>query len=113
MLSVSDALVASAVMTAVTVACRAFPFLFLSGKGEGGPALRAFVSFVERSVPPVAMTCLAVTALASADWGRPSGGPAQLAAAAAVVFLHLRWRNVLLSIVGGTAIYMILSSLGA
>lgn len=106
MLTVQQALLSTFVMAAVILLCRAVPFLFF--RGEGGKARAAFIAFVERAVPPVAMTVLAVASIAGAvkpSW--PFGLPAFLAAIA-TAFLHLLRRNTLLSIIGGTALYMIL-----
>ncbi len=106
MLSLHQALLATFVMAAVIVLCRAVPFIFF--RGEGGRARAAFVAFVERAVPPVAMTVLAVASIAGAvkpSW--PFGLPAVIAACATAA-LHLIRRNTLLSIIGGTALYMIL-----
>jgi len=137
-LSVPQALLYTAAMAAVIFLCRAFPFLFFHpnsdnesdadglglgrGRGPGNSLSReAFLSFVEKTVPPVAMTVLAANAIGAAMFppgalaspaalasGLRSGLPA-LAASALTVLLHLWKRNPLLSIFGGTALYMLLS----
>lgn len=107
MLSVPEALVSVAAMAAVILACRAAPFLLF--RGSGGRGRERFVSFVEKAVPPVAMTVLAVYSIASAASAEAPFGLPAFAAALATVALHLWRRNALLSIVGGTALYMALS----
>ncbi|GAB1484024.1 hypothetical protein MASR2M78_28410 [Treponema sp.] len=54
MLSLKSALIATLVMALVIAFCRAVPFLFFRSKG--GKLRSSFIQFVERSVPPVAMT---------------------------------------------------------
>ncbi|MCX7023571.1 MAG: AzlD domain-containing protein [Spirochaetes bacterium] len=106
MLSVQQALVASFVMGAIIAGLRAAPFLFF-----GGRTTPAFLGFVERYLPPVAMTALVVASYASVRWLDGPHGLPELAAGTAVALLHLWKRNALLSIVGGTALYMALASL--
>jgi branched-subunit amino acid transport protein AzlD len=108
-LSASEALLLTAAMAAVILACRAAPFLFF--RASGGRGQERFVAFVERAVPPVAMTVLAVHAIASAaSTDAPYGIPA-FAAALATVAIHLWRRNALISIFASTALYMTLSAL--
>ena len=93
------------VMGAVVVFCRAFPFLFFFRDGckEG-----AFLGFVERIVPPVAMTVLAFNALGGAFRDGPANGLFALAASVFTAILHLWKGNYLISILGGTILYMII-----
>lgn len=106
-LSLTQALLATAVIALVTLFCRVAPFLFMrrSGTQEGKGT---FLKFVERSVPPVAMTVLAVNAVALPCLSFGPDTVATLAASAATVGLHLWRRNPLLSIIGGTILYMTL-----
>lgn len=106
MLTIGQAVLATAVMALATMICRAAPFLFF--RSAGGRRRALFIGFVERAVPPVAMTVLAVTAVAAAVKPvAPFGLPA-LAAAGFTALVHLWKRNALISIVGGTALYMLL-----
>ena len=104
-------------MGAVILFCRAFPFLFFGGKnsdvqnkdaGTGSLRKAAFLKFVEKTVPPVAMTVLAFNALGGAFTRTPESGLLVLAASGATALVHIWKRNPLLSIFGGTALYMIL-----
>jgi branched-subunit amino acid transport protein AzlD len=135
-LSLASAVVLTLAMGAVILFCRAFPFIFFrgdDGKGEkgtarnrdaGAPGRReGFLDFVEKTVPPAAMTVLAFNAVAGslfapdsfASWENLGGGLYRglpcLLAAAVTAALHLGKRNPLLSILGGTAFYVILSGL--
>ena len=105
-------------MGAVVLFCRAFPFLFFrankigddnkAGGGERRKGAGAFLDFVERIVPPVAMTVLAFNALGGAFRDNPRDGLLALAASAFTAVLHLWKGNYLISILGGTILYMII-----
>ena len=113
---IGTALILTVIMGAVIFFCRAFPFLFFRGSkngvdaGQGGKA--AFLNFVEKTVPPLAMTVLTVNALASPIHEDIRNGIPMLAAAVFTVIVHLWRRNPLISIFGGTAVFMILQRLG-
>jgi branched-subunit amino acid transport protein AzlD len=112
MLNTGQALYYSFVMGLVILLCRILPFMIFgrSADEEGGTKRRTFrfLSFVERVVPPVAMTVLAFNALAAPLKETPGQALALLPAAIFTALAHLWKRNALLSIVGGTALYMIL-----
>ena len=106
-------------MGVVILLCRVFPFVFFrSGKSTGSKAAKALLDFVELVAPPAAMTVLAINALGPsirwiANFTASASGthPAALIAALLTVALHLVKRNPLISIMGGTAAYMILINL--
>jgi branched-subunit amino acid transport protein AzlD len=118
--SVGEAVVLTLVMAGIIFFCRIFPFLFFRGKigknpdegdsqdGRDGTKERggAFLAFVEKTVPPVAMTVLAFNSLPIKS--NPRELILAIAAAAFTAVIHLWKRNPLLSIFGGTALYMIL-----
>jgi len=101
-------------MGAVVVFCRALPFLFFSraanevDDGSGGRKKGVFLDFVEKIVPPVAMTVLAFNALGGAFRENLRDGLLTLAAAVFTAVLHLWKGNYLVSILGGTILYMII-----
>jgi branched-subunit amino acid transport protein AzlD len=66
------------------------------------------LAFVERLAPPVVMTVLAFNAMVSPLRGNLSRGLPVLAASVFTALVHLRKRNALLSILGGTLAYMAL-----
>jgi branched-subunit amino acid transport protein AzlD len=117
MLSVKTAVLYTAAIGLVVFLCRAFPFLFLRPGKEStaggraakkGRALDAFLAVVEKAVPAAAMTVLAVNSIAAPVKESLSGGIPVLAASLFTLLVHLWRRNFLISILGGTAIYMVL-----
>ena len=106
-------------MGAVILFCRVFPFLFSfreketafqneeAKKKTGASRKEALFAFVEKTVPPVAMTVLAFNILGSSFRDNPGDGLVVLAASVFTALVHLWKRNSLLSIFGGTALYMI------
>jgi branched-subunit amino acid transport protein AzlD len=124
--SVGEALILCFVMAVVIFFCRIFPFLFFYKKNgnirnEGGSqdghgdtaehnAARdragVFLAFVEKTAPPVAMTVLAFNALPIKS--SPREIIPAMAAAVLTALVHLWKRNALLSICGGTVLYMFL-----
>lgn len=100
----THALLIVLVCAGVTLLLRALPFACFGGKG-GVPG---WVASLGSMLPPAIMAALVVYCLRSVPFGAFADGAKQLAAAAVVVTLHLLRRNTLLSIAGGTAVYMIL-----
>jgi branched-subunit amino acid transport protein AzlD len=91
-------------MAVVILFCRAVPFFLFRSDAEHG----ALLAFVEKVVPPVAMTVLAFNALASPVKGNLREGIPALIAAGFTALAYLWKRNPLISIFGGTAVYMVL-----
>ena len=97
------ALLATLVAALVIFATRLFPFALFS-KREPPPLLR----FVEKYIPPMIRAILLVYCLKDVDFlHRPFGLP-QLVALAFTVTTYLWKGNAMVSIFGGTIIYMIL-----
>jgi branched-subunit amino acid transport protein AzlD len=90
-------------MAAVTVLCRATPFLFFMRRRP--PAV---VDYLQRFIPPMIMTVLVLGSYKGISFGSPSLWVPSTAAGVAVAGLHLWKRNALVSIFGGTALYMLL-----
>lgn len=119
-LTTGQAVASIAVMALVTFLTRALPFLLFDRKGSP-PKL---VLYLGRVLPPAVIAMLIVYCLRSIDFSATlaalSGGTGQgvlqaaagwapqLIAAAAVVLLHIWKKNNLLSIFGGTILYMVL-----
>ncbi|MFZ4622739.1 MAG: branched-chain amino acid transporter permease [Rhodoferax sp.] len=103
MISTSHALGALAAMALVTFGLRALPFLaarFL----QSHPAVQRLGRFL----PLAIMTLLLLHTLAGSARQNPSGPWAELAAVATVVVLQWWRRQALLSILAGTALYVLL-----
>ena len=127
---IGEAALLTAIMAAVIFFCRSCAFLFFRGGKPGGGAggaadesgglsggktdsaagrrTAAFLDFVEKTVPPLAMTVLTFNALAVPIHENFRQGIPVLIAAAFTVIVHLWRRNPLISIFGGTAVYMAL-----
>jgi len=87
---------------------KALPFLLFAKRKP--PAL---LSFVARYLPAAVMTILVAGSFRGIDFAAPPHGLFELAAAACTAALHLWRRNALLSIAGGTFLYMLLLRLPA
>ncbi len=88
----------------LTFLMRFFPFA-LFGKGKEVPPI---IKALGDLLPPAVIAILVVYCLKAIDLTRVPHGLPELLAVLAVVFLHLWRRNNLLSIGGGTLIYMVL-----
>ena len=100
----THALLIVLICAGVTLALRVLPFLFFGGRG-GVPRV---IASLGRALPAAIMAALVVYCMKGVPFGTFADGAKQLLAAACVVALHLWRRNTLLSIAGGTAVYMIL-----
>lgn len=103
-LSASQSLGIILVVAAVTFLTRLAPFALFS---DGRPTPK-WVLYLGGVLPPaiiaiLVMYCLRTVQVLSYPFGLP-----ELIASACVVGLHLWRRNTLLSILGGTAVYMLL-----
>ena len=92
------------VMAAVTAALRFLPFLIFSGKRETPP----FIAYLGRVLPCAVMGMLVIFCFKSVSPLEAPFGAPEWIAGAVVVGLHAWRRNTLLSILAGTATYMIL-----
>lgn len=92
------------VMTAVTFLTRALPFL-LFDRGTEPPKI---VLYLGRALPPAVIAMLVVYCLRGMELSAVSGWAPQVIGVAAVVLLHKWKHNTLISIFGGTILYMIL-----
>ena len=68
----------------------------------------AAVTYLGRGLPPALMGLLVVFCLKGVTWLEAPHGAPEIIAVAVVTALHCWKRNVLLSIAGGTAVYMLL-----
>ena len=96
-------LAAIGVIAAVTWAPRAFPFLLF-----GSRPLPKTVRYLGHVLPPAIMTVLVIYCLRDISFAQPPYGVPELAACALVIGLQIMRKNMYLSIIVGTACYMIL-----
>ena len=92
-----------AVIAAVTALLRFLPFLVF-----GNRKTPAFVTYLGKVLPFAVMGMLVIYCLRGISFAGMSYGIPELVSVALVVLLHLWRRNTLLSIIGGTACYMVL-----
>lgn len=97
------ALCAVLVMAAVTALLRFLPFMVL-GKRKTPP----FVEYLGKVLPYAVMAMLVVYCLKGIDFTRAPFAIPEIISVVVVALLHVWKRNTLLSIVLGTACYMIL-----
>lgn len=89
-----------------TMSTRFLPFLVFSGKKE----TPAFVQYLGRALPAAIFGLLVVYCLRNVDLSVSFALPEAIAIAATVL-LHLWKRQMLISIAGGTVLYMLLVQL--
>ena len=103
----SHAALIIAVAALVTVALRFLPFLLFGGKRENP----SFIAYLGRVLPSAIMAMLVVYCLRNVQLTAAPFGIPELLSCAVVVLLHVWKRNTILSILGGTACYMLLVQL--
>ena len=96
-----------AVAALVTMALRFLPFIIFSGDRE----TPAYIAYLGKVLPFAIMAMLVVFCLKGVSLTAAPYGIPEFLACGAVAALHVWKRNTLLSIAGGTAIYMILVQL--
>ena len=101
------AVLAIAITAAVTAAIRFLPFLIFGSKRETPP----FITYLGKVLPYAIMGMLVVFCLKNVSLISAPHGLPELIASALVVVLHVLFRNTLVSILGGTATYMLLVQL--
>ena len=92
------------VMALVTLLTRALPFL-LFGRSDKQPRIILYLGHV---LPPAIIAMLVVYCLQGVSFGAAADWVPALIASSAVVALHLWKKNNMLSIMGGTVLYLIL-----
>lgn len=101
---VTYAVAAIAVMAVITFLTRALPFI-LFGRGDEPPRI---ILYLGRVLPPAVIAMLIIYCLRGVSFAAAADWAPALIASAAVVILHVWRKNNMLSIVGGTILYMIL-----
>ena len=105
-MSRETAVLAVVISAAVTLLLRLLPFaVFPTGKTPKA------VSYLGKVLPPAVIAMLVVYCLKDLSFGAPGDFLPELIASAAVVLMQLWRKNTILSIVAGTAVYMVLVQL--
>lgn len=102
-LSLNQAILATFVGTIVIFGTRAFPFILFSKKQP--PAI---IRFIEKHIPPMIMAMLLVYCFKDVKFSQNPFGLPHLIALVATIVLHVLKNNTMLSIFGGTILFMIL-----
>ena len=105
----SERLLAILLVAVVTLLIRALPFLVFSGKRKPP----RFVLWLGEQLPRAVMAMLLIYCLKDVRFAALSGWLPALAGVAVTALLHLWKRQMMLSIAGGTAVYMLLLRLTA
>jgi branched-subunit amino acid transport protein AzlD len=103
-LSFGESILIILVISVITFVLRAAPFLLFSRKGETPKV----ITYLGNTLPPAVMGMLIVYCLRNVSVLDSPFGVPELVAAATVIALHLWRRNNMLSILGGTALYMVM-----
>ena len=103
-LSFGESLLIILVIAAITFGLRAAPFILFSRTGE----IPKVIVYLGNVLPPAVMGMLIVYCLRNTTVTTFSFGIPELIAVVTVAGLHLWKRNNLLSILGGTVLYMFL-----
>ena len=93
-----------AVIAAVTLALRFIPFLVFGGNRE----TPQYVTYLGRVLPYAIMAMLVVYCLRGISFAAVDNWLPEIISCAVVAGLHIWKRNTLVSIIGGTACYMVL-----
>ena len=105
-ISVTQSIIIIVICAVCTFFERAFPFLIFRGK-EVPPV----VTYLGKVLPMAIMATLVIYCIKGISFSAAAGWAPYLIACAFTAALHLWRRSALLSIVGGTACYMILVQL--
>lgn len=102
-LSLTQTFIAIPVMALVIFLLRVFPFAFFSKKEP--PAI---FNYIGKYLPPLVMAVLIIYSLQSVQFTSMPYGLPHIAGCLFTVVMHLWKKNAMLSIFGGTIVYMLL-----
>lgn len=92
-----------AILALATSLTRFVPFVLFRGS-----RIPRYIHYLSQVLPPAVFGMLVVYCMKDVDFSAGSHGIPELAGVALTVGLHLRWRRMLVSIMGGTLCYMLL-----
>ena len=102
-MTTAQTLLTIAVIAAGTMLTRFAPFLLLRGR-----ELPCWAAYLAKTLPSAVMALLVVYCFKGVDFTSAPFGLCELTACAAVAGLYVWKRNTLVSIAGGTALYLVL-----
>ncbi|MDR2939675.1 MAG: AzlD domain-containing protein [Clostridiales bacterium] len=97
-----------ALISAVTFLTRAFPFILFDKNGRKPPDI---ILYLGKYLPPGIICCILVYCFKDMGFTRVPYGGREIISVLAVVLLHTFKSNALLSILGGTFLYSVMSYL--
>lgn len=103
-LSVQQSILIILIIAAITFALRAAPFILFSRSGKSPKV----ITYLGNALPPAVMGMLIIYCLRNVSVTQSPFGIPELIAVVSVALLHIWRKNNLLSILGGTLIYMLL-----
>ena len=103
-MTLTEQIITIAICALGTMATRFLPFLLFSEKRK----TPAYVQYLGRVLPAAVFGMLVVYCLKNVSFLAGTHGLPELIAIAATAALHLSWGNMLVSIAGGTVVYMLL-----
>ena len=106
-MTLTEQIITIAICALGTMATRFLPFLLFSVKRK----TPAYVQYLGRVLPAAVFGMLVVYCLKNVSFLAGTHGLPELIAIAATVALHLAFKNMLVSIAGGTVVYMLLVQL--
>lgn len=86
----------------ITFLLRAFPFLVFSNRNEMNPVLLR----MQKDLPIAVMILLVIYCIKNISFASPSNWLPQILSVCLVSIIHIKQKNVLLSILSGTFFYM-------
>ncbi len=104
MLTTSQSLILIAILAAVTFLTRAIPFLLFPDKNR----MPSFVRYLGQALPYSIMAMLVVYCYKNVSLTASPFGIPEFICALFILILHRRRHNLILSIAGGTILYMLL-----
>jgi branched-subunit amino acid transport protein AzlD len=107
MMNINNVIISIFIMSGITFFTRAFPFIFFRKRNP--PEI---IIFIEKYIPPMVMLILVIYCLKDVKWYVLPFGIPEAVSVMVIVVLHLWRKNALISIFGGTILYMIMIQTG-
>ncbi len=105
MKSLPDVMIAIIVIGIITFLTRAFSFIIFNRRKPS-----EYILFIEEYIPPMVMVILVTYCFVAVDFTSKPFGIPHIVSALFVLIIHILLKNPLISIFGGTIIYMVLIS---